>query len=222
MSKHKYKVGQSLTCRVLDVDKSKNIVDLKEVSSDEKAPKKSVELKVSAKKAVNATVELDKDDYMVLSVKNALGVCLGHGFNRDTARSEEKVGESVTVHVTGYSESSKLYCFARVPENEDKGDKVSKKVSLDLAPGIKFSGSVKSVKSHSIFIQLPGQKHIGRLHICECKSVSDFKTVNVGDRVECKILEVQTLGKRTWIELTSRPQHMSKMQGLDSSVCQLT
>ena len=124
----------------------------------------------------------------------------------------------MAVFVTGYTESSKLYHFVRVPENQESSDKAGKRQSLDLAPGIKFTGVVKSVKQHSIFIQLPGQKHIGRLHICEAKSITEFKSTNVGDRIECKILEVQTLGKRTWIELTSRAKHMTKMQGLDTSI----
>jgi len=67
-------------------------------------------------------------------------------------------------------------------------------------------------------VQLPKtgkEARIGRLHLLECSSITEFKSMAVGDRIEAKILKISQEGDRTWIELTKKHQHMTKIQGLD-------
>jgi hypothetical protein len=53
---------------------------------------------------------------LVCSVKHNLGVCLGHGFNRDIIHPEVNIGEQINVSICGFHESANLYQFVRVPE----------------------------------------------------------------------------------------------------------
>jgi ribosomal protein S1 len=61
-------------------------------------------------------------------------------------------------------------------------------------------------------------KLIGRLHMVSCQNTKEFESFTVSDRVECKILSIDTDGKRTFIELTRNKEHMAKLQGLDESL----
>ena len=83
----KYKPGQSLKCRVLDIDYSKKIADLKELSDKTSG---EVVIKASSKKAMKpehktkAIVELNKEGYLVVSVKSSrstLGLCIHSNLN---------------------------------------------------------------------------------------------------------------------------------------------
>lgn len=93
----KYKPGQILTCRVLDIDAVKKIADLKEIDSS-KAPK-SKEFKEGERS--KAIVELNKEGYLVVALKGnraALGICLNNNFNQDQETRETfEIGEEIEV-----------------------------------------------------------------------------------------------------------------------------
>jgi ribosomal protein S1 len=61
----KYKPGQTLNCMILDIDISKKIADLKEISGKSKDSGK--ELKAGQK--IKAVVELSKDGFCILAFK---------------------------------------------------------------------------------------------------------------------------------------------------------
>ena len=78
----KYKQGQTLSCVVLDIDPVKNIADLSEKLLCVKT--KDHEVKVG--KTYKALVELNKESYLILSIKNnrkKLGICILQNFNQD-------------------------------------------------------------------------------------------------------------------------------------------
>lgn len=88
--KNKYKVGQKLTCKILDIDTSKKIADLKEVqegTKEEQANHKKI--KPDSKQKV--IVELNKDGYLIVSLKSnrsILGICLTGNFNHDAENQD--------------------------------------------------------------------------------------------------------------------------------------
>ena len=71
----KYKQGQTLACRILDVDPKKKIVDLKEVDKNMKVEGKAVKKGQTCK----GNIELNKEAYAIVSMKtnrSQLGLCL--------------------------------------------------------------------------------------------------------------------------------------------------
>jgi hypothetical protein len=77
----KYKAGEQVLCRVLDIDYEKKLADLSQVVSNHQNPPINSILKQSAKYPVNeaekAVVELNKESYLIVSLKknrNMLGL----------------------------------------------------------------------------------------------------------------------------------------------------
>lgn len=71
-----------------------------------------------------------------------------------------------------------------------------------------------------MYIQIPSSQEkgaqrmsIGRLHMIESASYTEFKSYAIGDRIDAKILKItqDTTQNRTYIELTANPNHMQKL-----------
>ena len=91
----KYKPGQVISCRVLDIDATKKIVDLKEI---DKVTEASKEFKAGHKS--KGIIELNKEGYLVVSLKSnrsVLGVCLNNNFNQDAVKESFEIGEEIEV-----------------------------------------------------------------------------------------------------------------------------
>ena len=92
-----------MQCIVLDVDPSKRIADLSEKLTTVKTK--------SAKPQVNfiqkAIVELNKDQYLIVSMKSSrktLGICMANNFNNDSLSPESfSIGDEIEVLVTDNS-----------------------------------------------------------------------------------------------------------------------
>lgn len=74
-----YKLGQKLACCVLDIDPVKRIVDLSEKFAV--AGQKSGDKEFKTGRQCTATIELNKESYVIASVKSsksgrAVGICL--------------------------------------------------------------------------------------------------------------------------------------------------
>lgn len=57
-----------------------------------------------------------------------------------------------------------------------------------------MTGTVKSIRKDSIFVQVNGFKGniLGRLQMIECKDYKDFDSFSRGDAIEAKVLKVST------------------------------
>ena len=92
-----------MQCIVLDVDPSKRIADLSEKLTTVKTK--------TAKPQVNfiqkAIVELNKDQYLIVSMKSSrktLGICMANNFNNDSLSPESlSIGDEIEVLVTDNS-----------------------------------------------------------------------------------------------------------------------
>jgi len=209
----KYKQGQTLTCRVLDLDPAKQIADLKEI-----AKSSTKETKVSAGQKLKGIVELNKVGYMIVSVKTnraTLGVCLNSNFNQDQDKADGlEIGEEIEVKAGQWNKAGGFYELTRIVKEEPKKRTAN---TIELKEGTKFMGQIKSIKQQWLYVQLPkvGSSskavNIGRLHMIECKSTQEFNSFAVGDRIEAKILKVVQDSQRTWIELTRGEKHMAKL-----------
>jgi ribosomal protein S1 len=221
----KYKAGQKLTCRVLDVDSVKKIADLKELPKGTE-DQGQIKTKFKADQKHKVVVELIKDDYLIVSFKNSratLGICLAKNFNQDSDSQDIQIGDEVEAQVNKLNKEGGFYELIQVPKETKKKRGDGSGTLSELKPGIKVNGQIKSIKAQCIYVQLPKsqenpkQVQIGRLHMIECQSISEFKSFAVNDRIECKILHIQKDKgtDRTWIEMTRSEKHLVKHEGLD-------
>ena len=101
----KYKQWQSLKCIVLDVDPEKRIVDLSEKAF------KNTEKSIKNVHSYKGIVELNKDNYLIVSIKNnrkKFGVCILQNFNQDNEVSQPIIGDEIEVQVVGSTEEGLL------------------------------------------------------------------------------------------------------------------
>lgn len=102
-----YKEGQKMSCIVLDIDFEKELLDLSERLASEKAS--STKVKVGA--TYKVTVELNKDDYLLVSFKQnkqSIGVLMLQGLNDDQVphpNSKYHMGDEVDVKVVSIAEN---------------------------------------------------------------------------------------------------------------------
>ena len=127
-----YKIGETvLDCIVLDIDFEKQIVDLSErlVNQQLEDSKELASQKKQAKKNqqqqsfVKAVVELNKERYLVISLKSnrsKIGVCILHGLAAGTSATAYEaygIGDEIDVKVTesssGEDEGRFLLTMAR-------------------------------------------------------------------------------------------------------------
>ena len=127
-----------MQCIVLDVDPSKRIADLSEKLTTVKTK--------SAKPQVNfiqkAIVELNKDQYLIVSMKSSrktLGICMANNFNNDSLSPESfSIGDEIEVLVT--DNSSNLLQLIQSVKKEAKKSTESRRGSeaVELTEGIRF------------------------------------------------------------------------------------
>jgi ribosomal protein S1 len=152
----KYKSGQSLTCRVLDIDISKKIADLKEVETSKSHTQKDFKLDQTQK----GIVELNKDGYIVVSLKSCrttLGICLNNNFNQDQeSLSAFEIGEQIEVIAVKKSKGG-FFELVKVDKDAEAPKKSSQNSTslAELKEGIKLNGQIKSIKQQCIYVQLP-------------------------------------------------------------------
>ena len=127
-----------MQCIVLDVDPSKRIADLSEKLTTVKTK--------TAKPQVNfiqkAIVELNKDQYLIVSMKSSrktLGICMTNNFNNDSLSPESlSIGDEIEVLVT--DNSSNLLQLIQSVKKEAKKSADSKRgaEAVELTEGIRF------------------------------------------------------------------------------------
>ena len=127
-----------MQCIVLDVDPSKRIADLSEKLTTVKTK--------TAKPQVNfiqkAIVELNKDQYLIVSMKSSrktLGICMANNFNNDSLSPESlSIGDEIEVLVT--DNSSNLLQLIQSVKKEAKKSADSKRgaEAVELTEGIRF------------------------------------------------------------------------------------
>ena len=127
-----------MQCIVLDVDPSKRIADLSEKLTTVKTK--------TAKPQVNfiqkAIVELNKDQYLIVSMKSSrktLGICMANNFNNDSLSPETlSIGDEIEVLVT--DNSSNLLQLIQSVKKEAKKSADSKRgaEAVELTEGIRF------------------------------------------------------------------------------------
>jgi len=154
----KYKPGQKLTCRVLDIDSAKKIADLKEVDTASQKAKK--DFKAGQKN--KGIVELNKEGYLVVSLKSSrqtIGLLLNSNFNQDQeARETYQIGESI--EVVAVKQTNGVWELVKVQkETEKKATSAGAPKLSELKAGIRFTGQIKSIKQQCLYIQLPKSEH---------------------------------------------------------------
>lgn len=207
-----YKVGQEIDCIVLDIDTGKMIADLSERLADPsaKAPKD-----LSTDKPHKAIVELNKEQYLIVTFKKArgqVGVCIPNDFtqvNKTEIYAKYQVGSELTVNIVKGGSGFVLAIPAEQTQSEKKSGAGVKNSSLE--EGSLVSGPLRSIKGNCLFIQVGSGKvpTIGRLHRVETFSPSEWDSFKVGDIISAKVLRKSEENQRTWIELTRRKQHLS-------------
>lgn len=99
-----------MKCRILDVDYSKKIADLKELSKTESTTSVKQFKSETKQKCV---VELNKGRYLVVSFKssrNTLGLILNGNFNNDSADdTSPQIGDEIEVVVHRFNSDGNFY-----------------------------------------------------------------------------------------------------------------
>ena len=146
-----------MKCRVLDIDYSKKIADLKELT--EKSSSDVVSKSMNPDHKTKVIVELNKDGYLVVSVKSSrstLGLCIHSNFNSDGDKPELDIGEEIEVKVHNHNKKGGFYELIYIPKvsaSKVKTDyKGSQPTIVELKQGIKFTGQIKSIKAQCIFV----------------------------------------------------------------------
>lgn len=149
----KYKIGQKLVCRVLDIDTQKKIADLKELPKGTAAEEPNLKkIKVDSKQKV--VIELNKDEYFVVSFKNqrhVLGLCLASNFNQDAEASGLQIGDEIEVLVNQWNEQGRFFELIQVPKEEKKKNSGGGEIT-ELKEGVKFNGKITSIKAQAIYV----------------------------------------------------------------------
>ena len=144
----KYKPGQTVHCRVMDIDQVKKIADLKEVKADT-ADEDTKTFKEGAK--VKAIVELNKEGYLVLALKNArhkLGICKHTFFNQDdSTKGDFLIGEELETKVHAFNETAGLFELVHLPKPAKKAGLIAQ-----LKEGVKFTGVIRSIKAQCLYV----------------------------------------------------------------------
>ena len=171
----KYKQGQAIKCRVLDIDPVKNIADLSEKLIDVKSKTASIEKGAKVK----AIIELNKESYLIVSIKSnrsKIGFCMLTNFNSDQTSNPHvglQIGEEIEVEVVT---KNSMGFYELVPAVQADAKKSAKRERVELTEGTKFNGMIKSIKNQCMYVSVPSAQkgkmfsNIGRLHITECAS----------------------------------------------------
>ena len=153
------KVGDSVSCVVMDIDFDKKIVDLSErlATKDQEETKQAKSAKQTTLQ--KAVVELNKEQYLVVSLKadrSQIGVSILHGHCQEsqTAYSRYSVGDEIEVKVVGGSEGSFVLTQPKlvVSYSSNTGAGASATQANTLEEGEKVTGTLKSIKGQCAFI----------------------------------------------------------------------
>lgn len=132
-----------IKCIVIDVDPSKRIADL----SEKLVSVKSKSEKVKVGSTCKAIVELNKDSYLIASLKNnrkSIGICMMNNFNMDDLNLDNSnIGDEIEVQVVANSEQG-LQLIPAVKAGESKK---KSSIKFELKEGIRFAGLIKSIKN---------------------------------------------------------------------------
>lgn len=186
-----------MNCVVLDIDFEKELLDLSERLAAEKVS--STQLKVGAQ--YKATVELNKDDYLLVSFKQnkqRIGVLMLQSLNNDQVphpNAKYNMGDEVDVKVISVAENGFILTVpvqsnASLPKLKTGS---SSRVDVStLTQGQLVNGVIRSLKGQCAFIQLSGiaQLVIGRLHRLESSSGAEFEGFTIGETISAKILKI--------------------------------
>lgn len=185
-----------MNCIVLDIDFEKELLDLSERLAAEKVS--STQLKVGAQYKV--TVELNKDDYLLVSFKQnkqRIGVLMLQSLNNDQVphpNAKYNMGDEIDVKVISVADNGFILT---VPVASNALPKLksgtSSRVDVStLTQGQLVNGVVRSLKGQCAFVQLSGiaQLVIGRLHRLESSSGAEFEGLTIGETISAKILKI--------------------------------
>jgi len=128
---------------VIDIDPSKRIADLSEKLMNVKT--KSEKIKVGS--THKALVELNKDSYLIASIKNSrksIGVCMMNNFNMDNINLDNSnIGDEIEVKVVANNEQG----LQLIPSVKPEDSKKKSSMKFELKEGIRFSGQIKNIKN---------------------------------------------------------------------------
>jgi hypothetical protein len=159
-------------CRVLDIDPVKKMADLSEklgvVRNSDKEVKEGTKVRV--------LVELNKEGYLVVTLKNnrsVVGVCIPHNFNQDSEVKNYQIGEELEGVVEEYGE--KVVSIGLVVEKEERREVVNKE---EMKEGNRVVGILRKIKQDVMYLEIRGlQKKksvLARLQMVECESKDEF------------------------------------------------
>lgn len=229
-----YKVGDTLKeCVILDIDFEKRIVDLSErlsTSGDQEESKTAKKAKKGDQSFQKAVVELNKEKYLVVSLKSdrsQVGVCILHGLSpeSESAYSRYSIGDEIDVKIFAGKKGGRFVLTQTKLQNVSSGAGQGGMLGQNtLEEGSRVTGTLKSIKGMCAFIQVGSQGKvpiIGRLHRVETSAKrNEFEQMKPGDKIEAKILRKSEEKGRMMVELTQRREHM-KADGLDESLTKL-
>ena len=119
-----YKQGAKVKCIVLDVDAEKKIVDLSERLVAQESADAKADDKKSKKEYQKAIVELNKDEYLIISLKNdrsKIGVCLLQSLSNNLVQTKQvyqkySLGDEIEVKLVDKKAASEDGFLVTVPK----------------------------------------------------------------------------------------------------------
>ena len=225
-----FQVGQEITCKVLDVDVSSRIVDLKVHGEKEKATEKTdkVENAIAKQLELEAVVESVKDMYCIVrvpSLGNAVAFLAARSLNSSpTSAPRSKAGQKVLVTLFKSVEADVprlIACLVKQdkPETSSKHDATKRVVKNAVDPslasldditfGAVIHGKIQSVKETQLNIRLADNLR-GRVHVSEVfddvKNVANLKrplqSFKTGDSIQCKVIGFHSLKTHKFLPIS--------------------
>jgi ribosomal protein S1 len=158
----------------MDIDFEKEILDL----SERLAETKPAPAQVKVGHQYRVTVELNKEDYLLVSFKQSktcIGLLMMQSFNDDhlpSPNEKHQIGDEIEVRVIQNTETGYVLTVPVAGSQQAKPkikSSSSKQELSSLVVGQTVIGVVKSLKGHCAFLQLNNfqQLAIGRLHRLE-------------------------------------------------------
>jgi rRNA biogenesis protein RRP5 len=204
----KCQVGKTITARILDIDYIKQVVDLSlkpELCAVKEANKSK------AKSALNVTIELVKDDYLVLSATNgSIYVSAVKTLNRNESPfSNYKAGQQGTAAPLG-NEKLKGRSLAQWTSAVAAESRTEKKRDLASLVGQTLTATISAILPMQLNITLESGER-GRVHCTEVlDSVEDlaedthqvFASYKKGQNITVKVIGTHSIARHAHLAIT--------------------
>ncbi|EAR99985.1 S1 RNA-binding domain protein (macronuclear) [Tetrahymena thermophila SB210] len=241
--------GQTLLCRITDIDFEKQMVDVIPSPIDDNTKLTTLLqsnnfnldkfLELENNETIDATVICQKGEYIICQITKAPKVfCYVNMTNFNNLEHEEMLfGQKIKnlkcvnkeilqkTHKNAQStnmalRSNYIPLFEQQVNQQNKGTAIEEKSGITLKPGIKVVGKVLKTVGFNVFVQLKGKLY-GKLHKSQCQDAEQFASFKEGQQIDCKILYLKK-DKSLQIDLTTKQAHMNSTLLEESEVLSMS